>query len=996
MKYQWIKKYVLLFIILPLSVFGGVTGKIRGTIKDVADGARLPGANIFISHVWQEGKEIPFDGSIGAASNIDGEFIILQVPPGTYSVTASIIGYGKQLKQNVHVSVDRTTTINFDLDQEVLDIGGEVVVQAQRDIIKTDVASTESYISESDYQNTPFANRVEEIISLQSGVSGNIMEGEIKIREGDAMEVGFLMDGMDMFDQKFNRPVISIQPGAVEEIKLMRNGFNAEYGQSRSGVINVITKNPEDRLHFSLDYQLTPAQKGHVGRDKYDHAYRTEWLLKAGANAFDGGSILVPDGIHDDEYTWIGWNAYAEELANDPDPSNDLSAEEAFELWQWRHRPVEYGNKTGHNIDATLSGRVPILPWKSNFLLGGKFEYRPFQYPQSRRYYDERIGSLKIVNTLSPNMKLTLNNMYSEVRSVTEGKSNSSWSHEDRVEYDGTDLRGEYMYYPFYRPILNRYTTVAGATFTHTLSPTTFYEIKLSHLNINWNIGRPDSAKAEDGRYFHGRLYYDPQSGWISRANGVEDPYNEFEMYGGADTWDKSHHNATTLKAELTSQFHPAHELKAGLEFSYNDMLEDRTHWHEGDSTQLFTHNYHVFPLEMAAFVQDKVEFQGMIANIGLRMDYFDVNCDRPDPHQALTYDTNEDLFNDYVNNKYPTFRPKPKVYFSPRVGISHPLSDRSKIYFNYGHFVQVAASEVLYHTMVDWSLPRVTFMGNADIDFPTNIAYELGADFGIKYDLQLHFGAFYKDYDGYESGMVYAHGDQTLVLEWYDQNNYKEIRGIEIELRKPMGRFVTGWFNYNFIKESEANLEIPNLSNIPIITDDPNIGNNGVLWGVPRSNINYIQPDARGVITLSAPADWGPKIGKFPLVSNSNLSFQVFYKGGTRRKHPRDSFNDEHPDVWFKELNQYWANMRFSRVFSMFNTNMEFYMDVSNILHSKFRNIPGGDSKEDYYDDLWNSGRLDELGTDELTNPKILRTWSDNVYWGEYKSYVFGLRIHR
>lgn len=985
----------LMLILFPLSIHAGITGKIRGTVKDKTTGESLPGTNVFISHIWQEDVEKEFLGASGAATDLNGEFVILQVPPGLYSVTASAMGYTREVKQRVRVSVDRSTQVDFMLTSEVLHLGGEVVVEAKRDLVQMDVSSTESYISKEDYKNTPFANRIENVISLQSGVSGNILEGELKIREGEALEVGFLLDGMDMYDQKFNRPVISIQPAMVQEIKIMRNGFNAEYGQSRSGVINVITKNPSDRINFSIDYQFTPAQRPHYGRDKYDQDYIVDWLLRDGPNAFEGDTIYVPDGIYENMYTWIGWNKHAENLLNDTNPNNDLTAEEARELWKWLHRPVKYGDKAGHNFDMSLSGRVPLIPWKANFLLGGKYEYRPFSYPQSRRYYDERISSLKVVNPLNPNIKLTLNSMYSEVRSITEGSSTSSWSHEDRIEYDGGSLD---YYYPFRRPVIDRYTTVAGAKLLHTISPTLFYEVNLNHFYVNWTVDRPDSARKEDGRYFHGRLYYDPQSGWIPKEKGYrnkDDIIDGFTLYGGALTWDNSYNRRTTLNANLTNQFHPAHELKAGFEFIYDDLREDRLHWHNEDSTQTFTQNYHVFPIEFAAYVQDKIEFRGMVANIGVRFDYFDVNGDRPNPHRALEYANDQENYEAYITGNYATFRAKPKYYISPRIGISHPLTSRSKIYFNYGHFVQTPVSEVLYHTMADWSRPRVTFMGNADVDFGKNIAYELGCDIGLSDFFQLHFGAFYKDYYDYESGMVYAHSDQSLVMEWYDQNNYQEIRGLEIEIRKTVGRFITGWLNYNYIKKSVANLEIPNLSQIPIITDDPNVGRNGVLWGVPRSNVEQIQPNARGVITLSAPEDWGPKYKNYSLLGNTDLSFQVFFQGGGRLQHPRESFRDEHPDVWFQELDRYWANMRLSRLFRIEGMNFEFYMDVSSILHTKYRYPPGGRSGEDYYDDLWASGRIDEVGTDKLSNPQILRTWSDDVYWARKKTFVFGLRLN-
>jgi len=985
-------RYTLIGLLLyAVMASAGTTGKIRGVVKDARTGEQLPGVNVVITHIWQENRTTAMRSEFGAATSISGEYIILNIPPGVYSLTASMLGYTPSTQQRVQVSVDRTTMVDFALTQTVLE-GGEVVVTATKDLLQLDVAATENYVSAEQYQNTPFANRVEDILGLQSGVSGNIIEGEIQIRAGETREVGFLLDGMSMTDRKFNRPVIAVQPGTVQEIKIMRNGFNAEYGQSRSGMINVVSKNPSDQTHFSIDYQFDPANRPHSGRSIYDTDYRWEWRLLAGPMAYEGGEITLAEGREGIKKTWIGWNKFSENLLNDKDPNNDLTAEEAFELWKWLHRPIEYGHRNGHNVDATLSSRVPLVPWRANFMLGGKYEYHPFSYPQSRTHYDERLGSLKIVNELGSNMKLTLNSIYSEVRSVTQGNSTSSWSEEDRLSYSGGGFE---TYYPFYKPTIDRYTTLAGAKLTHALNSKMYYEVNLSHFYVKWHMGRGDTAKASDGRYFHGRLYYDPQSGWIPKDKGVVDVASGYRLYGGGYTWDDSYNRRTSLNGALTYQFHPAHEFKTGFEFNYDILRENRVHWHNEDPTQEFLRRFKAKPFELGLYAQDKIEFQGMVANLGLRFDYFNTNTDVADIHQALTYDTNRDIWEAFTSGTYPTTRAKPKYYFSPRIGISHPLSVRSKIYFNFGHFVQTPPTMGLFRTEVDGAMPRMQWISDSNLPLEKTIAYELGYDMGISDFFQLHVGAFYKDYFDVASGMVYAHSDQSLVIEWPAHNNYAEIRGVEIELRKTAGRFITGWLNYNYIKKSEANLEIPNLSQIPIVTDDPMIGRNGVLWGVPRSNIINIQPDARGVITFSSPRDWGPRLGGYPVLQNTNLSFQVYYQSGARLQHPRSSFRDLHPDLYFHELDRYWANLRLSRMFTPGRMSVETYMDISNILHTKFRNPPGGTAGEDYYDDLYASGRINEVGTDQVSDAMILRTESDNVYWATLKEIVLGVRIH-
>ena len=104
------------------------------------------------------------------------------------------------------------------------------------------------------------------------------------------------------------------------------------------------------------------------------------------------------------------------------------------------------------------------------------------------------------------------------------------------------------------------------------------------------------------------------------------------------------------------------------------------------------------------------------------------------------------DLIETYAAGLYPTIRPKAKTYVSPRIGISHPLSERSKIYFNYGHFVSTPKSEYLYRAQSDWSKPRITYFGNPEMGFTKTIAYELGGDLNVGQYLTLHVGAFYKD----------------------------------------------------------------------------------------------------------------------------------------------------------------------------------------------------------------------------------------------------------
>jgi hypothetical protein len=980
-------------LLFTLPSYAGITGKIRGIVKDSETGEALPGANIVINKIWDEGIESDFDQGLGAATSITGEYIILKVSPGTYSVTASMMGFTSFTKQHVRVSVDRTFELNFLLKETVLDAGEEIVVQATRDLVQMDVSATENYISSEEYKSTPFANRIEDVISLQSGISGNIIEGEIKIREGSTHEVGFLMDGVSMYDQKYNRPVMSIQPGVVQEIKIMRNGFNAEYGQSRSGMINVITKNPSDRLNFSIDYQFDPAQKRHYGRDKYDTNWNL-WRLYTGPQSFNADTLVTPDGLYDRERTWIGWNEYSDLLLNDNNPDNDLTPQEALDLWKWRHRPVEYGDKASHNIDVSLSGRVPLIPWKANFLLGSKYENHAFSYPQSRDSYDEKLTSLKIINTLNKDTKITVSGLYSDITSASQQNvANGFWDDTPvRLSYAGGNFPNYYLYD---KSIVDQNTFTAGLKLVQTLSPTRYYELNMNYFNVNLDLNPPDQARPEDGRYFHDRLYFDPQSGWIPKENGVDDEVSGYRMYGKSIAWENSWNKRYTLNGFVTDQFHPAHELKLGFDLNFNRLFEDHERWPNEDSTQVSNRKFDVSPFDIGLYVQDKIEFKGMIANVGVRFDYLNTNTDRPDVRTLLDYDNDQHLYDTYISGNLPSFRAEAKYYVSPRVGISHPITDRGKIYFNYGHFIQTPPSFNLYVEHATASVTKLFQLGNPEMEFEKTIAYELGGDFSLNDFFQLHVGAFYKDNSDILGTLTYLHLDQSLWTDWYGNYKFEEIRGFEIELRKSVGQYISGWINYNYIKKSKASYRIPHLGADPLVTKAFDRGDNGWIWGVPRSNIDLIQPNARGVVTFSAPPGFGPRLNNFSFLGDTQLSFKVFYAGGGQSEHPKTSFRDEHPDVRFHELDRYWTDMRLSKRIRLKSLSFEMYMDMSNVFHTKYRNLPGGTSKEDYYDDLWESGRLDQVGTDELSNPKILRTENDDVYRAKLKYYVFGLRIN-
>ncbi|MDZ7345750.1 MAG: TonB-dependent receptor, partial [candidate division KSB1 bacterium] len=218
----------LLFLIcmLATTAFAGVTGKIAGKVVDTETGEPLPGANIII-----EGTQM------GAAANLQGEFIIINVPPGVYTLQISMMGYNTQVRSNVQVSIDLTTQVNVKLEPSVI-AGEEVTVVAERPLVRMDQTSSMATVGAQQIADLP-VQTIGEVLELQAGV---VNRGGWHIRGGRADEVAFWIDGVPVTNVNNYSQGITVENYAIQELQVISGTFNAEYGQAMSGIVNIITK----------------------------------------------------------------------------------------------------------------------------------------------------------------------------------------------------------------------------------------------------------------------------------------------------------------------------------------------------------------------------------------------------------------------------------------------------------------------------------------------------------------------------------------------------------------------------------------------------------------------------------------------------------------------------------------------------------------------------------------------------------------------------------
>ena len=219
-------KIIIGSIILVRLLMAGTTGKLVGVVKDKESQEPLIGANVII-----EGT------GLGTATDAEGRYFILQIPPKTYSVRFSMIGYKDVNVKNVKIQVDLTTTLNAEMEEGV--IGMETIeVTAQRPMVQPDVTYSQVNITSDEIDMLP-VEEFEDMIALQAGV---VNSGGLHVRGGRSGEIAYMIDGVTVTDPYDAGMAVEIENNSIQELQFISGTFNAEYGKAMSGIINIITK----------------------------------------------------------------------------------------------------------------------------------------------------------------------------------------------------------------------------------------------------------------------------------------------------------------------------------------------------------------------------------------------------------------------------------------------------------------------------------------------------------------------------------------------------------------------------------------------------------------------------------------------------------------------------------------------------------------------------------------------------------------------------------
>ena len=705
----------------------GPTGKVAGRVLESGTDLGLPGVNVVLVGT-----------SIGGVTDSEGYYHILNIPPGTYSVRASFIGFATVITQNVRVVQDQTSTVNFALREETIE-GEELVVVAERPIVEMDRTTTTSVIDAEQLEVLPVTN-VQDAINLQAGV----VDGHF--RGGRIGEVTYLVNGVPITNAFSRESAFDIEQNMVQSLEVISGVFNAEYGQATSGVVNIVTKDVPDVWSGSVL--------------AYTGAIASTRKLEFVNRTADAGPTLAFSDFAPDTVSF----ANAAALPNLVDVQASIGGpliRERLGIQATVRYLQDNSHFIGRNLFApsdssrNLNTGLPPSAWSIASSGDGEFVPR------------NRTDRISVNSSLGYSVTSRLNLDYNV---FLQSGTFQPYSHFRKYTPDGINT------VHFFNQ-----THILGVRYT--VSSNAFANLSYSYLH--------DKTDAY--------LYKSPfDERHVSSDFGSLQGANAFAV-GGNDLSQSDQLTAThTIVADYTHQLNRVHLMKVGVQARLH-RLDNRDFGIERSfrtgnlpqpSPDQFADNLlQAKPLEFSAYIQDKMEFTGLIVNAGLRFDYFD-----PDYLSPIYWSQGElDQIPDPENpgstrsNREPA---KSDLQLSPRLGVAFPISETGVMRFSAGLFFQIPSFSLLY-TNPEYEINPASLsnsFGNPGINPERTLSFEIGLQQGFTRRIGMEVTVFSRDVRNLTGQEISRTPQGDFVIRWINRD-YGTIRGLTFSLfQRPGG----------------------------------------------------------------------------------------------------------------------------------------------------------------------------------------------------------------
>ena len=792
---------------IALPALAGTTGKLTGRVTDDKK-QPLAGVNVRV-----EGQRL------GGITDDQGNYFIIGIVGGKYTIKMDLIGFAPYLAENVEVTPDFTTTLDAVMKTEAVQMN-EVVVNAERPLLQKDATGSTKFISGGEIEKLPVRG-YKEAVAQQAGTVnfGRQIDREssngntVILRGGRPNETAYYVDGFSQQDPLTGNSTTAINNSAIQEVVLMNGGFNAEYGRIMSGVVNVVTKEGGDNYAGSFE-AVTDNLTGY-------------------------GNDLFRSKVYD-------YNVYDGSFGGPLIKGKDLGSFYVSGQRRWQRDRAPKSNYTAPLPDNSLGG------WTGQ-------------------------GKLSLSLGSSADLKLGFLN------------SSDDWS----------EYRNSYRFDLAHTPRYEDKNQSYSAAFHQKLNAKSFYDIGGSFFQTE--------RKRGDGVYFDNLPGYsavaNPQLRedipWFYPGLGGTpgDPLSDslaarvLSIPGSTGAlWDDYLRRSSqyyAIRGDYTSQVNTYHQFKAGVQADQHELrfyenyfpshftpgqldIDAYGYDQNGNEGQLDPLDGPRKPITASAYVQDRYERSGLVANVGLRYDYLNVNAkalkseDRPlGPDNVLT---DADLTDAKTYGR-----------ISPRIGIGFPVTDRSVLHVNWGQFYQQPNLQDLYvsYRFLEYKIQTGGYyvpFGNPNLKPEMTTAYEVGLSHQMNDYSKVDVTAYYKDVR--DLVQVANIPSAPYSFASFRNKDFATLKGVDLAFTLRRVNHISGSLAYSLSFANGTGSVSNTQRNIAWTASE-----------VPHQT-SPLDFDQRHKVSLNIGVDWlkgeGPKWGSTTPLSDVNLNILYNLATGT------------------------------------------------------------------------------------------------------------------
>ncbi|OQY40019.1 MAG: hypothetical protein B6226_00660 [Candidatus Cloacimonetes bacterium 4572_65] len=949
----------VLLVLFSVQLHAQTTGMLKGQVKD-NNGEPVSAANVVLQ---LDGEATPY----GNKTDEDGEFIIINIPPGLYDLVVSRSGFQKSLYEGLEINVNQTTqqTVRLRPGNNTLDV---VKFTVKNTKIKKDKMGTEKTINVDSIEDLAVSD-VSDLIALQAGVTN--VGGEIRVRGSRSNEVNFSIDGMSVSDPVDGGSALEVDTDAIADMKIYTGAFTAEYGNAQSGIVNIVTKSGSAEYGGKVEFKSDHLVNDGRNNDQIKFAIGGPVLAGLALNEkftfFVNGAGSWADGFYaeyyesnaNDDFMFNGVS-----LINTIYPTYDAysSRDElaGFDMGTRNSNSYNLNFKTKYVINKNANLTFAVRGDRSvgdSFAWGWKYALDHFiEYETEQRQY-----VVTYDQNLSQKANLKLKASYFKKSSYSGPKGITRDNYLVQVVTSG-ELLADTTAFNHYVSDINNF---GSALYDHP----GYVSVDSDHDGV-YDLGsafKPSSDWVYDTQASSNDQpvpgYSAPGSIWSSF---VDDETSSFTIRGDLQ-WAANKINTAKTGFELIQYDIKKNQLSNILtvyndrrvaylnsifdqddiaEGSTSDDLEALAASTEGLLTVLETGDeenpflaiytpeayyeaakassgsrdgYKATPIQGAYYAQNKMEWEGMIVNAGLRFDFWYIGED---------YEVLED------SGEYRTYKfeddEKFQMMVSPRVGVSHPISDRDVLRFAYNYQNQLPPMKYIFTSKTPedaQTADQVISVGNAELEPQVTITYEVGLQHLINEDWVLDLSIYYKNYYNYVSTRKVSDPDEQQV-SWYEfiSEDYASSKGIDLALDKSLSNFWSANISYSLAWAEGNNSdtiiqdENTNLREFPLDWDIRNNLSLNLVFRIDRGEEFFI-PFTNAILPLD----------------DLSASMTYTYASGkpyTPQDPETDSFldpNSERMDATQQTNIKITKNIRLGS-----KNSLRIYMDIANI----FKNI--------------------------------------------------------